>query len=570
MNNKRIVSGYDVELQLSPDKLYKLIKPLVEKKFVNNDYIKKVYNISLEGDKGKIVIADQSLPVFEFPFIYHKQNEIERSHDILKITLSIETKDGNINIKAQLIADLYWKDPFIKLALKDAIIVKTISSDIITNSKLIGIAASDGYADTIALLANIDFAKLLEQKMDLPTKVKERNPMSFLPSNADYAIGINPYVYEFIKAYIKPLVEEEIQKIKELKGRGKYSGINFEYEKNCIWLIAKGYFDVPHSDPLDVSFRAVVALKFKVGEDGFLQVCCNSVDVKLDYNAWYTILGFLIGGFAGLGGAIVGAHANSIAELTFKDYLKKAENNIKVKILSPNNYHYCNANGVAKLHQQDGMLNTLNCFLREPIKLSGQDATSILYQIWQGIYLKVSGTLIDNNGISMWGTLPVIDNCYVCNDVTLCKIKYFKNGKEPLLVYRDTQNKEEEIDINTAVQYIKDTERPDKETTDKSQNTNKVRSAYGQLPQNFLPFPVAVYKESNEIVAYEFSNGLIAKKNELIELYIHRIVMIKGLTLRSRNGKKYFTTKRDDFPENNLSSLPPIDKSKMENLYYDN
>ena len=86
---------------------------------------------------------------------------------------------------------------------------------------------------------------------------------------------------------------------------------------------------------------------------------------------------------------------------------------------------------------------------------------------------------------------------------------------------------------------------------------------------NYLQKPEAVYKRNNVIIAYKFDDKLIAKKEELIELYINRVVFIKGVYIATRKGKKYFTTFRDDNAANNLSSLPSISKEDMDSIYYD-
>lgn len=86
---------------------------------------------------------------------------------------------------------------------------------------------------------------------------------------------------------------------------------------------------------------------------------------------------------------------------------------------------------------------------------------------------------------------------------------------------------------------------------------------------SILNFPIAVHKTNNELDAFRFDNGLIAKKEELIKLYKNGMILIKDVKLVGAEGKEYFISLRDKTSQNNLSSLPPIDKQEMDSIYYD-
>ena len=570
MDNRRIRTGYDIELQLKPALIKKLIDRLISNVFSTN---KKLQDCDIVIDTENAEFSSDSMRAsFIYKFSYKdEEKDISLPNNTLRITIYCMNVNGLWSLVPQLESAFFLLIPDIASDIRNAVPSIPIHIDGITRAELIAVPAKGYYESAIVLIADIDFAKLVGQNINLSAPVKTYNTteaLTFLPKTADYALGINQFVYDRIADAALAMSSSLMDKMegvhKEIKIKSAVSSINL----NTLKITIKGIYDVSKIDSLDLSFSVIISVKFEIGEDGILQAQCE-VETELDHNAWYNVLvtaaGFLL--LNPLIG-IAGIHANSIVKLLTRDMRAGVTQIVKSQLQSPHNYHYCSEHGVCKLHRQNGFINVLNSFLGEPIKII-ELSNDFFCQQWLVVAMKPILTFFDDFGATVWGKFSDPKNLEVCNDVTLKVIKYFKDGRPIQLVYEHINtHRREELSLDEALKTIIYTERADTAIID-SDNSNS-RSATGKLPMSILSFPVAVQKRNNAIDLFEFDNGLIVKKEDLLKLYKGRVVLIKGVTIAYRNGKEYFTTIRDDIAGNNLSSLPTIDKQKLNSIYYDN
>ena len=345
----------------------------------------------------------------------------------------------------------------------------------LTDVDIITVPASDGYDDAIVLLANIDFAKLLDIETEITrtdTECDKSNAQSFLPKGADYIIGINKSIYgqisessrisakEAIAKEIEYLTKEikniELQKEKEkekflkekLKDkkeelktekkhleRIKIKKASTSTSKDTLKITIHGKYDIPKTDQLDLSFKVIVSIKFSIEKNGLLHAQCD-VETKYNNNAWYTVLGSALGAVVwGPIGWIVGLHTNSIFKKATSEIRSEMSEKVKLMVLSPQDYHYCSQDGVIKLHLQNGIINKLNCILREPIALK-QLFDAFFYTAQFAITLKTTSVFFDDNGATIWGRFNRLEEHLICEDVILKQIKYYNDGRTPTLVYK--------------------------------------------------------------------------------------------------------------------------------------
>lgn len=583
MDNKRIATGYDVELQLMPEKVKGIIDSILYDILPS---IKKEIDfdapINIMG--GRFNSEDRHA-VFEY---LYQQSDDEEQAPILRIILSCEKDDDSSwLIKPKL------ESPFLELLepekvarILDAIPSITLPSNI-TTAEIIGVPSSDGYAPAIVLLADLDFAALLgvNTNISLPAKIHDTTKaLSFLLPDARFAIGINKSVYESLSVGSRVLAEEIIDKA--IKAKDNISNANDEInvskkilealrikkssisvKNDTLVITIKGKYDLPKTNELDLSFKIKISIKFKTGMGGAFQVQ-STVKTEFDYNAWYTVLGTLLGSIVlGPVGGIVGLHTNSIIKRATRDTRNEINEKVKSIVQSPNDYCYCSDNGVGKLRPTKGLVNQLNCFFSKPIMLI-QQSDAYFYTTNYVANLRVASTFFDDNGATIWGDFGVVKDFPVCGDVTLKRIKYYKNGMIPVLVYEDIHShKQKELSFEMALATIKTTERIASESFDLK--TDNCRNVAGMLPMSFLNFPKEVQRIKNEINAFKFDNGLIAKKEELIKLYKNGMILIKDVKLVGSEGNEYFKTVSDKDKYNNLSYLPSISKEEMESINYD-
>lgn len=606
MDNKRIATGYDVELQLKPEKVKGIIDSILDDVLHANEEESKKYEMSLDVAKGTFDPEGLN-PVFKYPFTCQYQEKDLSS--TLQITFSCEDdENGSWSIIPKLEVDIMGS--FIDITtLSDKIKVPSLSlPSKITKADIIAVPASDGYTHAIVLLANIDFAKLIDIETGITrpdTKCDKSKAQSFLPKGVDYIIGINKSIYghisvasfhiaeeaisEEIKVNAKKIIDIEnqikkekdqyvIDKLKEEKEKlitylKIIEGIRireaFTYtSEDTLKITVQAKYDIPKTDKLDLSFKTNISLKFSIGTEGFLQTQCD-VKTDLDYNAWYNVL--VVAASIVLFNpllTVLGLHTNSIIKRMTRNIRAEMSGKILRKIMSPIDYHYISDNGIGKLHSQ-GLINGLNCTLRKPIAFM-QQSDAYFYTTHYAVELKAASTLFDDNGATIWGIFDIEKDYPVCGDVTLRKINYHKDGRTPTLVYvkiNDEKQEQRELSIKEALELIKTTERADVNIIDS--DDKDYRNAVGKLPMSILSYPVAVQKINNELTAFEFENGLIGKKEELIKLYKNGIIDIEGVKLVGSESNEYFVSMRDKTKENNLSYLPSISKEEMESINYD-
>lgn len=601
MDNKRIATGYDVELQLMPEKVKGIIDSILDDVLPS---IKKEIGfdvpINIVGGQFK---SDDGHATFAYP--NQQSSDVEQS-PILQITFSCEeADDGSWYIKPLLMVNILGSIIDIT-TLSDKIKIPSLPLPFsgLTDVDIITVPASDGYTHAIVLLANIDFAKLLDIETEIArpdTKCDKSDAQSFLPKGADYVIGINKSIYGHISVAFFHIAEEAIaeeikvnaKKIKDIEEQEKkeedqniIDDLEKEKEKlityqniieririrealistseDTLKITVQAKYDIPKTDKLDLSFKTNISLKFSIGAGGLLQTQCD-VKTDLDYNAWYNVL--VVAASIVLFNpliTIVGLHTNSIIKRVTRKIRAEMSEKILRKIKSPIDYHYFSDNGVGKLRSQ-GLINRFNCTLRKPLAFMPR-SNAYFYTTHYAAELKAASTLFDDNGASIWGIFDIEEDYPICNDVTLKKIKYYNDGRTPTLVYKDTDSHVlKELNIEEALELIKTTERADRVVVD-SKNDN-VLNALGKLPMSILSYPIAVQKINNELAAFKFDNGLIGKKEELIKLYQNGVILIKDVKLVGSEGNEYFISMRDKTTENNLSSLPPIEKEDMESIY---
>lgn len=564
MDNKRIATGYDVELQLMPEKVKGIIDSILDDVLPS---IKKEIGfdvpINIVGGQFK---SDDGHATFAYP---NQQSSDEEQSPILQITFSCEeADDGSRYIKPLLMVNILGS--FIDITtLSDKIIIPSFSLPSgITEAEIIAVPASDGYTHAIVLLANIDFAKLLDIETEITRSditCDKSKAQSFLPIGESFIIGLNKTIYNSLSIASFLLAGKEISEDndipKEVKIKKAYTSIS----EDTLNIIVSGICDVPNTDELDLSFKINTSIKFSMGEDGLLQAQCD-VDTEFNKNAWYTVLGTILGTLVlGPAGGIVGLHTNSIIKRATRKIRAKMSEKVKAKLHSTVDYYYCSDNGVGKLRQTKCLVNQINCFFRKPIAVM-QRSNAYFYTTNYAAKLNATSTFFDDNGATIWGNLIIVGNYPICNDVTLKRIKYYKNGIIPALVYEDIHNnKQAELSLEIVLATSETTERIASESFDsKTDNSRKVA---GNLPMSFLNFPIAVQKINNELAAFKFDNGMIAKKEELIKLYKNGMILIKDVKLVGSEGNEYFISMRDKTKENNLSSLPSISKEDMESIY---
>ena len=580
MDNKRIATGYDLEMQIKPEKLKCLIDRIINDALSANQEAKNL-NLSLNTARGQFVPKDSDV-IFEYPFTCQLEGTGALS-SVLKITLSCEKIKGSWSIKPNLDANILGADMDISSLLGgDKIPSFALPFSNFEKAEIIAVPSSDNYASAIVLLADIDIAALLGLVSGSLSSDKNHDTtkaQSFLPSGADYVIGVS-------KSFFNSLSEQSFILAKKIFGHKdhtiddladnitidlgslKIKRASVSASKDTLKIIVPGKYDLPKTDKLDMSLKMIAALKFEIGEEGILQAQCK-VDTKVESNGWYTALGTIIGLiFGGPVGGIVGIHTNSIIKKATQKLRKQLCRMVESELQSSKNYYYCSDDGVGKLRFQNGLINKLNCFFREPITLL-QLSDSYFYQTWLAVKLKAIATFFDDNGATILGDFLVLDNHAVCNDVTLRSIQYYKSRRTPILVYEDIYNHvQNELDFEEALDTIQATECADLAIID-TDKKKKSRNAEGRLPMSILSFPVAVRRENNEIVAFEFDNGLIIKKDELIKLHKNHAVLIEHVKLVGSEGNEYFKTVSDKDKYNNLSYLPSISKEQMASIYYD-
>lgn len=587
MDNKRIATGYDVEVQLKPERIKCLIDRIIEKELLSNQNIAD--KVSLDTTEG-FYAPNTLCAVFEYPCTF--QGELP---GILKITLECDIVDGLCSIKPHVEAFPIDSDLDIMTMLGITIPSFPLPFSKVTAAEIIAVPASDNYTSAIALLLDLNFASLMDVEAgEIESRIKNHDVtkvLSFLPLDAEYAVGFNKSVYDSIsecacvrakkiivnaikakdnKDFIEN-ADDDINISKKILDALRIKTASTTASKDTLKITIKGKYDIPNTDGLDLLFQIKISIKFTIGEDGILRGQ-STVKTNFDYNVWYSVLGFIVGSIVlGPIGGTVGLHTNSIIKRATRDMRNEISEKVNSIVHSSVDYHYCSDNGVGKLRLQKGFVNRLNCFLRNAITLIQQQQQSgccDLYQIWLAVRLKVMSTSFGKEGASICGNYNVLDNYAVCSNVSLKRIKYYKNDQTPTLVYNNVNlDAPREINLDYALDTIKNTERADSSVID-ADNDN-CRSATGKLPMSILNFPIAVHKTNNELDAFRFDNGLIAKKEELIKLYKNGMILIKDVKLVGAEGKEYFISLRDKTSQNNLSSLPPIDKQEMDSIYYD-
>ena len=564
MDNKRIATGYDVEVQLMPEKVKGIIDsiiydmlPLIKEK------IGFAVPINVMGGQFK---PEDGHVMFVYPY---QQSGDEELSPILRITLSCEKDDdGSWFIKPQFESPLLGSFEPEKVAqILGEIPSLTLPSEI-TEADIIAVPASDGYASAIVLLLKLDFAKILELEMEIPRpdiECDRAKAQSFLPFGETFVIGLNKSIYDSLSLASFLIAKKEISNDNDIPKEVKIKKAYTSTSKDALKIIVSGIYDLPNTDKLDLSFKINTSIKFSTGANGLLQAQCN-VDTELKKNAWYTVLGTTLGSlFLGPAGGIVGIHTNSIIKRATREIRDKMSEKVKTMFLSTVDYNYCSDNGVGKLRPTKGYVNQLNRFFREA-KVLKQQSDEYFYTTNYVLKLNAKSTFFDDNGATIWGYFDVVKNYPVCGDVTLKRIKYYRNGIIPVLVYEDIHNhKQNDLSFLIALELIKATEGIKSESFDLK--TDNSRNVAGRLPMSFLNFPIAVHKTNNELDAFKFDNGLIAKKEELIKLYKNVMILIKNVKLVGAEGKEYFISLKDKTSQNNLSSLPSIDKQELDSIY---
>lgn len=565
MDNKRIATGYDVELQLMPEKLKGIIDIII---YDMLPYIKKEIGsdvpINILGGQFK---SEDGHAIFVYPY---QQSSDEEQSPILRVTLSCVDDDGSWYIKPQLESPLFKLLKPEKVAQIIGAIPSFSLSPKITEAEIIAVPASDGYTHAIVLLANISLAKFLDIETEIPRpdiKCDKSQAQSFLPIGESFIIGLNKTIYESLSVASILMARREISEDNDIPKEVKIKKAYTSTSEDTLNIIVSGICDVPNTDELDLSFKINTSIKFSMGENGLLQAQCD-VDTEFNKNAWYTVLGTILGTLVlGPAGGIVGLHTNSIIKRATRKIRAKMTEKVKTKLLSTVDYHYCSDNGVGKLRPAKGFVNQLNRFFREATVLI-QQFDAYFHTKNYVLRLNATSTFFDDNGATILGNLIIVGNYSICSDVTLKRIKYYKDGRIPALVYEDIHNHNQaELSFEIALAVIKDTERIASESFDL--NTDNSRKVAGNLPMSFLSRPIEVHKVNNELDAFKFDNGLIAKKEELIKLYKNGMVLIKDVKLVGSEGNEYFISVPDGTKDNNLSSLPSISKEDMDSIYYD-
>ena len=82
MDNKRIETGYDVELQLQPDIIKRSIIDSILKDVLCTNEIVKKYELSLDVAKGTFD-SDGLNPVFKYPFTRNKRSVMYVTNNLI-------------------------------------------------------------------------------------------------------------------------------------------------------------------------------------------------------------------------------------------------------------------------------------------------------------------------------------------------------------------------------------------------------------------------------------------------------------------------------------------------------
>ena len=287
MDNRRIRTGYDIELQLKPALIKKLIDRLISNVFSTN---KKLQDCDIVIDTENAEFSSDSMRAsFIYKFSYKdEEKDISLPNNTLRITIYCMNVNGLWSLLPQLESAFFLLIPDIASDIRNAVPSIPIHIDGITRAELIAVPAKGHYESAIVLIADIDFAKLVGQNINLSAPVKTYNTteaLTFLPKTADYALGINQFVYDRIADAALAMSSSLMDKMegvhKEIKIKSAVSSINL----NTLKITIKGIYDVSKIDSLDLSFSVIISVKFEIGEDGILQAQCE-VETELDHNAW--------------------------------------------------------------------------------------------------------------------------------------------------------------------------------------------------------------------------------------------------------------------------------------------
>lgn len=413
--------------------------------------------------------------------------------------------------------------------------------------KMLFIKGDNKNCDVFAFLANLNLG------VDVPA---EKRPIydvsktqSFLTKGQQYAMGFNPHLNDKFSLVLDKFVRNSGNMDKRVKIKKVY----VENADQCLKMVIKGKYDAKYLiDSLDPEFCITTKLELSIKEKK-LNVDC-STDTKIEKNFLYNIVIFFLGALvpplAGLT-TIIAIHANSFIKVATDKLRKDISDGINDELSAPDDYSYLKVGHVAKMTRSDKPVTHINCFPNEPISLFRTSSDSILYDNNFGVQLNYDSIIVSKEeGVIIRGGYDSLSPFTSCNEVDLVA----DNGNG-LLTYANKNGKRENITYKKAKEYIKETDRLNRRYY-KNTTSGYVRDAVGKLPLVILSKPIAVRKKGYENVMYKFDNGLRATTQDIIKYIEQKLIIVDGVEIGRRLGKKHLRTSMNFSKDDNLDNLP--------------